>query len=72
MHETKEMVHTHDEFCAMHTESEMWLADTGSTSHITPCDKFMTNVQKVNVKVIVGDGKEVTCNKTRRYSCVQR
>ena len=63
IHETEKMVHTHDKFCDMHTESEMWLADTGATSHITTCNKFMTYVQEVNVKVIVGDGKEVTCNK---------
>jgi hypothetical protein len=38
---------------------ERWLADTGATMHITMTDENMTNVENVNVLVIVGDGKEV-------------
>jgi hypothetical protein len=51
------------EFCGLSEDAETWLADTGATSHITMCDKFMNNVQNVNVKVVVGDGKEITCTK---------
>ena len=43
--------------------TERWLADTGATTHITTNDTGMTNVENVNVKVLVGDGKEVVCRK---------
>ena len=42
---------------------EQWLADTGATTHITTSDAGMTNVENVNVKVLVGDGTEVICRK---------
>ena len=43
-------------------ENERWLADKGSTSHITTCNQSMTNVKEVNVRVdLVGDSKEVIC-----------
>ena len=48
--------------CASSDENECWLADTGATSHITMCNKYMTNVKAVNVRFVVGDGKEVICN----------
>lgn len=43
--------------------SEMWLADTGATSHVTMNDHGMTNVENVSILVVVGDGKEVLCTK---------
>ena len=45
------------------TDVEHWLADTGATSHITAQDKFMSNIEQVNVKVIVGDCTEISCTK---------
>ena len=45
------------------TYDESWLADTGATSHITARDKCMSNVEEVNIKVIVGDGTEILCTK---------
>ena len=56
--------------CASIEENERWLADTGATSHITMCNKYMTNVKAVNVRVVVGDGKEVIC-KERGDVCVR-
>ena len=51
------------EYCASCGGEERWLADTGATSHITSSELGMTNVEKVKVRVIVGDGKEVLCTK---------
>ena len=51
------------EFYASSKGKERWLADTGATTHITMNDHNMTNVENVNVTVIVGDGKEVICMK---------
>ena len=51
------------EFCASSDGTELWLADTGATSHITTNDRLMFNVENVSVRVIVGDGKEVVCTK---------
>ncbi len=45
------------------TNYEQWLADTGATTHITTSDVGMTNVENVNVKVLVGNGTEVVCRK---------
>jgi len=52
-----------DQYCASSNGTERWLADTGATTHITMTDEYMTNVENVNVSVIVGDGKEVVCTK---------
>ena len=45
------------------TNSEHWLADTGATSHITMSDTHMTNVEEVDITVMVGNGNEITCTK---------
>ena len=31
--------------CASSEENERWLADTGATSHITMCNKYMTKCE---------------------------
>ena len=51
------------QYCASSNGMERWLADTGATTHITMSDEYMTNVENVNISVIVGDGKEVVCTK---------
>lgn len=50
-------------FCALPDGTELWLADTGATSHISTNNRLMFNVENVSVHVIVGDGKEVVCTK---------
>ena len=58
-----------EEFCASAVAprsialQENWLADTGSTAHITMSDVGMTNVRPVSVTVVVGDGSEIKCTK---------
>ena len=39
--------------CASSDENVRWLADIGATSHITMCNKYMTNVKEVNAHVVV-------------------
>ena len=39
--------------CASSDENVCWLADIGATSHITMCNKYMTNVKEVNAHVVV-------------------
>ena len=48
---------------ATSTDMEHWSADTGATTHMTVQDKFMSNIEQVSVKVIVGDGTEISCTK---------
>ena len=51
------------EVCAVTDDYDIWLADSGASSHITMDDRGMTNIENVHVLVIVGDGKEVLCTK---------
>jgi len=51
------------EFCGTTITVERWLADTGATSHISTSDTSMTNVEKVSIVVVVGNGNEITCFK---------
>ena len=54
-----------NEFCgaSSDTKQENWLADTGATSHITMSDTEMTDVETVDIVVVVGNGNEITCTK---------
>ena len=56
--------------CASSDENERWLADTGAISHITMCNKHMTNVKAVNLRIVSGDDKEVIC-KERGDVCMR-
>ena len=52
-------------------KNECWLADTGATSHITMCSKYMTNVKEVNVHIVVGNGKGVVICQECGDVCMQ-
>ena len=47
------------------TINENWLADTGATSHITMSDTNMTDVEVVDITVVVGNGKRNHLHQTR-------
>ena len=49
--------------------TEMWIGDTGATSHMTNNDKGLTNVQVINERIKMGNGKFMIATKKGTLPC---